>query len=184
MDVLPRGRPPFPWWAAYALALYTGVVRHTKDLDLFVRPADAGRTLETLRAAGWRTETTFTHWLAKAFGGEDFIDVIFNSGNGLYPVDDGWFEHAVAAWRSDGRPRPPVPAGEIIWQKAFIRERRATSTSADVAHMIRARPTLDWPRLLEPLRAALAGAVRPFWSCSATLYPSKMDLHPAGGGPA
>src|SRR5215831_2986459 len=88
---------PFLLGGAYALAHYTGIVRHTKDLDLFVRPADARRALEVFARAGYRTELTFPHWLAKAFHGNDFIDVIFNSGNGHCAVDDGWFEHAVEA---------------------------------------------------------------------------------------
>src|SRR5579864_112979 len=81
LDVLRHSGPPFLIGGAYALARYTGVVRHTKDLDLFVRPADGPRALDALAAAGWRTEVTFTHWLGKAFGGEDFIDIIYSSGN-------------------------------------------------------------------------------------------------------
>src|SRR5437868_2453520 len=79
---LKRAGVPFMAGGAYALALYTEVVRHTKDFDVFVRPADAQRTLSVLAAAGYRTEMTFGHWLGKAFHGEDFVDVIFSSGNG------------------------------------------------------------------------------------------------------
>ena len=147
LDVLRQSGPPFLVGGAYALARYTGVVRHTKDLDLFVRPSDAGRALEALAAAGWRTEITFTHWLGKAFGGEDFIDVIYSSGNGLCPVDDAWFTHAVESEVLGGTARL-CPPEEIIWQKAFIQERQRFD-GADVAHLIRAcGQTMDWPRLL------------------------------------
>src|SRR4051812_5508561 len=58
---------------AYSLALYTGIERDTKDLDIFVRPADRDRALAALAAAGYQTEVTYPHWLAKAFQADFFI---------------------------------------------------------------------------------------------------------------
>jgi hypothetical protein len=148
LDVMRQSGPPFLVGGAYGLAYYTGIVRHTKDLDLFVRPADARRALDALSAAGLRTEVTFTHWLGKAFGGEDFIDVIWSSGNGLCPVDDVWFAHAIAADVMGG-PARLCPVEEMVWQKAFIQERERFD-GADVIHLIRAcGRTMDWPRLLD-----------------------------------
>src|SRR5919202_1559561 len=79
---------PFLVGGAYAFERYTGIARHTKDFDVFVRPADLQRTLEAFAAAGYHTELTFPHWLGKAFCSGDFIDVIFGSGNGIARVDD------------------------------------------------------------------------------------------------
>jgi hypothetical protein len=67
---------PFVLGGAYTFGHYTGILRHTKDLDVFVRPADQGRALAALAAAGYRTELTYPHWLGKAFQGDDFVDVI------------------------------------------------------------------------------------------------------------
>jgi hypothetical protein len=149
-DVLLRLRPaevPFLIGGAYALANYTGIVRHTKDLDLFTRPADALRLLEVLEQAGYRTEMTFSHWLGKVFADEDFVDVIFSSGNGLCPVDDAWFANAPLA-EVLGLPVRIVPVEEMIWQKAFLMERERYD-GADVNHLLRARgATVDWQRLL------------------------------------
>ena len=39
---------------AYAFARYTGIERHTKDFDVFVRECDFERTLAALGAAGIR----------------------------------------------------------------------------------------------------------------------------------
>ena len=72
------------------MAYYTGIARNTKDLDLFIRPQDRDRTLTTLTAAGYRTEFFYPFWIAKALCGEAFIDLLYNSGNGLCPVDDDW----------------------------------------------------------------------------------------------
>jgi hypothetical protein len=73
------------------------VVRHTKDLDIFTRSQDCARVLQVLLDLGHRTEVTDPRWLAKAFAGEDFIDVIFSSGNGIAEVDDVWFEYSLPA---------------------------------------------------------------------------------------
>ena len=131
----------------YALHCYTGIQRHTKDLDLFVRPEDIRRVLETLALLCSRTELTFPHWLGKAYRGEDFIDLIFSSGNGFAPVDDQWFVHS-APHEVLGVPVQLVPPEEMIWQKAYIQEREHFDGS-DIAHLIRAcGRDLDWSRLL------------------------------------
>jgi hypothetical protein len=138
---------PFLLGGAYALTYYTGITRHTKDLDLFVRRGDVRRILNVFAAAGYRTEVVFSHWLGKVHCGDDFVDVIFSSGNAVCPVDDVWFEHAVEG-DVFGTPVRLIPAEEMIWQKAFIMERERFD-GADVAHLIRARGRqFDWDRLL------------------------------------
>ena len=139
---------PFVIGGALALRYYTGIVRHTKDLDLFVRSEDYPRVLEKFAARGYRTELTDPQWLAKVFSEEHFVDVIFGSGKGLGPVDQAWFEHAVEA-EILGLPVRLCPPEEMIWSKAFIMERERYD-GADVAHLLRARgPELNWPRLLQ-----------------------------------
>jgi hypothetical protein len=132
---------------AYAFERYVGIARHTKDFDLFVRPADAERVLKLLDEHGFASDLVFPHWLGKAFCGDDFIDVIFCSGNGVCPVDDSWFEYGV----DDvvlGMPVKLVPPEEMIWQKGLIMERERFD-GADVAHLLRAQAErLDWARLL------------------------------------
>ena len=147
LEILRDAHLPFLVGGAYALSYYTGITRHTKDFDLFVRAADNRRTLDILAAAGYRMEHTFSHWLGKVFWDSDFVDVIHNSGNGLCPVDDDWFAHAVEG-EVLGTRVAIVPVEEIIWQKAYIMERERFD-GADILHLIRARGShLDWNRLL------------------------------------
>ncbi|WP_119155972.1 nucleotidyltransferase [Caldimonas tepidiphila] len=138
---------PFLVGGAYAFARYTGIERHTKDLDLFVRRADYGQLARVLGDAGYATELVYPHWLGKARAGEVFVDLIFNSANGLTEVDEDWFAHAVEA-EVLGVPARLVPPEEMLWSKAFIMERERYD-GADVAHLLHAcAATLDWPRLL------------------------------------
>ncbi len=132
---------------AYAFARYTGIERHTKDFDVFVRAADFERTLAALTAAGYQTEIPFPHWLGKAHFGEYFVDVIYSSGNGLARVDDEWFEHATSDQVFD-LPVRLCPVEEMVWSKAFVQERERFD-GADIAHLLRARAEqIDWRRLL------------------------------------
>ena len=68
LAVLNEAGVPFLVGGAYALATHAGIERHTKDMDIFVRRGDRDPILRTLEAAGYRTEVTFPHWLAKAYG--------------------------------------------------------------------------------------------------------------------
>ena len=139
---------PFLVGGSHAFLEYTGIVRNTKDFDLFVRHADVDRAMGALRDAGYRTELTFPHWLGKAWQHDDFVDLVFNSGNGVCPVDDGWFEHAVET-QVLGMPVKIVPCEELLWQKAFIMERERFD-GADIMHILRARSrNLAWDRLLQ-----------------------------------
>ena len=148
MDILDEAGVDYLVGGAYALAHHANVVRHTKDFDVFVRQRDAQRTFDAFERAGYTTDLVFPHWLGKAFrpSSEDFVDVIFGSGNGLCSVDDEWFRHAVEG-EVFGRTMRLCPAEEILWTKAFIQERERFD-GADVAHILwNQGPTLDWDRL-------------------------------------
>ena len=139
---------PFLVGGAFAHACYTGIRRSTKDLDLFIRREDFARISELMDSAGWRTELTFPHWLAKVYAGEDFIDLIFNSGNGLTPVDDGWFRNNPEA-EVLGVPVRVANLEDGLVSKAFIMERERYD-GADVAHLIQANAErIDWQGLLD-----------------------------------
>jgi hypothetical protein len=138
---------PFLIGGAYAFHRYAQIPRYTKDLDIFVKPRDIDRVIDVMRARGYDANLTFPHWLGKVSSGGAFIDVIFNSGNGIVPVDDEWFEHAQQA-EVLGLTTLLAPAEEMIWSKSFVIERERTDV-ADVAHLLRhCAGWLDWPRLV------------------------------------
>ena len=138
---------PFLVGGAFAFTHYSHVSRDTKDIDVFVKPDDGPRVLEVFEQHGYRTGMPFPHWLGKIHDGEQVMDIIFSSGNGVARVDDLWFDHA---------PKTNVlgvivrlsPVEEMIWSKSFIQERERFD-GADVLHLLRETgPSLDWPRLL------------------------------------
>jgi len=148
MEVLNRAQVPFLVGGAFAFIHQAGIDKSTKDLDIFSRPTDVQRLLEASANAGYETELVFSHWLAKIKSPEGFIDVIFNSGNGIATVDDGWFEHATSGDVLNV-PVKIAPPEETIWSKAFVMERERFD-GADVAHLILALgERLDWRRLID-----------------------------------
>ena len=149
LRILDAAGIPFLVGGAFALKHYGKLVRDTKDLDLMTTRVHVDRALVALEAGGCETDLRFPHWLAKAYSptSSDFIDLIFNSGNGLTPVDDTWFARAETG-RLLGRDVRVCPPEETIWSKAFVMERERYDGS-DVAHLLCAlRHRLDWKHLL------------------------------------
>jgi hypothetical protein len=148
MEALKRADVAFLVGGAYAFTPFTGIPRSTKDFDVFVAKSDIARALQVLEAAGFRTELTFPHWLAKGYWGNDFIDLIFGSGNGVAPVDARWFDNAPTGTVLGLEVRL-APAEEMLWSKAFVMERERYD-GGDVIHLLRARADkLDWHRVLD-----------------------------------
>lgn len=176
MRALQEDGVPFLVGGAYSFSRYTGIERHTKDFDIFLRQEDAQPALDSLARAGYLTELTFPHWLGKAFCGESFVDVIYGSGNGVARVDDLWFTHSTKGVVLE-MPVLLCPVEETIWSKAFVMERERYD-GADIAHLLRARaPELDWSRLLRRFG--------PHWRLLLNylilfgfIYPAERDLIP------
>ena len=179
MEVLTRAQVPFLVGGAFAFVHQAGIDRSTKDLDIFVRPADVHRLLEVCAAAGYEAELVFSHWLAK-----------IRSPDGLHRRDLQLGQrprrggrrlvrarHRAERARAHGAwSRPPE---ESLWSKAFVMERERFD-GADVAHIILAYgERLDWRPAARAVRPALAGAAGPSRSCSASSIPSARSRVPA-----
>jgi hypothetical protein len=150
LDILRESKIDILIGGAFAHEHFTGISRDTKDLDIFLRERDLDPALTRLGASGYRPEVKFSHWLGKVHdtGSERFVDIIFNSGNGLCKVDDRWFDNSPSGFVFD-RPVRFCPPEETLWQKSFIMERERYD-GADIAHLLRAQAdNLDWQRLLE-----------------------------------
>ena len=178
LELMNRGGVPYLVGGTYAFHYYAGIARTTKDFDIFVRAQDLQRVLDVLMRLGFKTEVAFSHWLAKAFNGDRFIDIIFNSGNGIVTVDDEWFAHAVDE-EVLGVPVKLCPAEEMIWSKSLIMERERYD-GADVAHLLRhCSGLLNWDRLLRRFgpnwRVLLSHLV-----LFGFIYPGERALVPSG----
>lgn len=148
LSALKNAEVPFVVAGAYALHLYTGIYRDTKDLDLFLRRVDLDRALDALASMGFNTSIADPVWIAKAYANDEyFADLIFSSGNGVAVVDDLWMERAHPGV-IHGLPILVAPPEEVIWSKAFVCERERFD-GADINHLILARgKQMDWKHML------------------------------------
>ncbi|MEX2534699.1 MAG: hypothetical protein WD273_03785 [Trueperaceae bacterium] len=131
---------------SHAAAQYTGRTPHTKDLDIFLPPSHVDRALDVLSCAGYGIERPFSFWIAKAFTGDHFIDLIYRAASGLWEIEEEWLERAVHTemW---GVMAPVCAVEELVWTKAALMDRNRYDGN-DVLHLLQAKAhELDWDRL-------------------------------------
>ena len=122
MRALNSAGVPYVIAGMYAVFEHTGTYRHSKDLDIFVEPIHVIGAMRTLREAGFRACLTQGHWLAKAYHGDHFVDVIFGMGNGLALIDQDWYRYSRPAILA-ATPVRIAPPEELLWHRLFIGER-------------------------------------------------------------
>ena len=176
LSLLTQAGVPFLLSGTYAVTAYTGIVRPTKDLDVFCKAGDFPKILAYFQARGYRTEVEDERWIAKVWQGERFFDVIFAMSNGIAPITDDWFEcdDRITVYGAEAKITPPT---ELIVSKMFIQDRYRYD-GADVVHVLyRANDRVDWKRLLRYME--------PYWEVLMThllnfrfVYPTERDLIP------
>lgn len=119
-----------------------GRPRWTHDIDLFVRPEDAGRALEALSERGFRTERTDPRWLYKGYKEDVMVDIIFRSTGGFY-LDQEMLDRAVT-YRFKGHDVRLVPPEDLVIMKAVVHDEAGPRHWHDALSII-ACGNVDWP---------------------------------------
>jgi hypothetical protein len=146
LQTLNRAGVPYVVSGLYAINVYTGVYRETKDLDLLMEPTVVVAAAAALKAEGFRTVLEEPHWLAKGLKGAQ-VDLIFGMANGIGFIDEAWYTHSRPAILA-ATPVRVAPPEDLIWHRLFIGERHRFDM-ADVVHLIlHLGRDLDWDRLL------------------------------------
>jgi predicted nucleotidyltransferase len=144
-----------------------GRPRITRDIDAFVRPADARQVLEVLGREGFRTEERFPHWLYKAWKRGILVDVIFRSGGDIY-LDEEMLDRSTAG-EFKGRRFRLIPPEDLLVIKAIVHDEHMPRHWHDALGIV-AGYELDWDYLV---RRARHGARRVL---SLLLYAQSNDL--------
>jgi hypothetical protein len=154
-----------------AVSAYSGAVRNTKDLDLFLLEKQSQEAVELTRELGFEefTEVPYDRtWSYRSSRDGQVIDFLWKTLNGRASVDETWL---TLGWdlQVRGVPVKLLPVDELIWAKLYIL-RRDRADWPDILSLLYARGTeLDWQRLLSNLgddRLVLGGLVNLFrWFC-------------------
>jgi hypothetical protein len=176
LQSLRESRIPHAIAGAFALHRHTGIWRATKDMDVFLEARSIPDTLLRLEKLGFRTHIEDPVWLAKAWRGEYFVDLITAVGNAALIVDESWLARAKGC-ELLGMVCPVLEPEEIIATKVFV-SRRERFDGADIVHLIRwCGARMDWERL-EYLLADHWELL--LWALAfyAYVYPAHLDVVP------
>jgi hypothetical protein len=150
IKLLNKNKLPFLVGGTFAVRIYTGIERETKDIDFFCKAGDYPKILTFLKEAGYKILIEDERWIAKASKGKFFVDFIWGSANAIAPVDDSWFVDAPSA-KLYGEKIKLLPVQYLIWAKVFVQDRYKYD-GADVAHLIlKQNQVIDWKKLLDQM---------------------------------
>ena len=157
---------------AFGLAAYTNHLRNTKDLDLYVLPADRDKAVGALSAAGmtdYYDQLSYDRrWIYRGWRDNLIVDIIWAMANQRDQIDEEWLDNARAI-DCRGEHLLVIAPEEMLWQKLYVMQRDRCDWP-DVLNMLGALGgELDWHRLMRrlgPDRPLLGGALSVFkWVC-------------------
>jgi predicted nucleotidyltransferase len=167
VTALDEGEVPYALIGGIASSGF-GRPRWTHDIDVFVKPEDAGRALDALGDAGFRTERTDSRWIFKAFSQDVMVDIIFRSTGGFH-FDREMLERAVRS-EFQGHAVRLVPPEDLLIMKAVVHDEPSPRHWHDALGVL-AGSELDWEYLE---RRALKAPRRVL---SLLIYAHSLDLH-------
>jgi hypothetical protein len=140
---------------AFATAVYTGVLRNTKDFDFYVLPEDREAVRDAISRTG--LEDYFDRlpydrsWIYRASRDDVIVDAIWAMANLRATVDDRWVSHGPEISIRGERLRA-IPIEELIWSKLYVLQRER-SDWGDVFNLIDARAeAIEWGHLIRRLQ--------------------------------
>lgn len=171
----------FALGGAFALATYTGELRNTKDLDLYILPESREGTVEVMERAGLSDYFDVLPydraWIYRAHAGATIVDSIWAMANARARVDHHWiFDGPTVSVK--GESLRVVPVEEMIWAKLYVMQRSRCDWPDIINMLYAAGRTLGWEHLIDRVGRdlpLLAGVVSTF----AWLSPGRSAAFPS-----
>ncbi|HEV2392236.1 MAG TPA: nucleotidyl transferase AbiEii/AbiGii toxin family protein [Verrucomicrobiae bacterium] len=151
IEAMQKSDVPFLLGGGFALAVFTGHWRDTKDIDFYIAPEHRDRFVAALSDAGfldYYSRLPYDRkWIYRSVQSDVIVDIIWSMANQRAQVDDLWFQRArsVSIRRQEMRVVPPE---ELLWCKLYILQRDHCDWT-DVFNLIYAKGAqLDWQHLI------------------------------------
>jgi predicted nucleotidyltransferase len=126
-----------------------GRPRWTFDVDIFLRPQDAGRAQEVLAGAGFEPKPSQHNWLLKCVRDRVLVDLIFTAKGGIY-LDELMLSR-IRPVDYHGLSLRVVPPEDLIVMKAIASDQDTPRYWHDALGII-AASELDWDYLVQRAR--------------------------------
>lgn len=163
---------PFAVGGGLAFSAYARRWRDTKDMDLYVRPADRDAMVALLGELGF-TDYFEVHdydrrWIYRSHRDGRIVDVIWQMANYRTEVDDDWLDRG-RSLRVHGLRFRLLPLEELVWSKLYVVQRERCDWP-DLLNLVHAGvEEIDWDHLLSRLgddAPVLGGLLSVFgWLC-------------------
>jgi hypothetical protein len=206
LDRLCHAAVPFALGGGLAVGVYTGKLRRSKDLDIYILPEHREALMGIMADCGlidYHDQVPYDRgWIYRGHREGVIVDAIWAMANKRAQVDSEWLERGPVVTMFHQQFRV-IPAEELIWSKLYVLQRDRCDWP-DILNLIYATgPTLDWEHLLNRvgedrplvkgvlsvfswLSPARAGEIpRPVWRSlglpapkqdAATGHPNRKDL--------
>jgi len=155
-----------------AISTYTGHWRNSKDIDLYILPADRDALIEVTKEAGLRDlyerAPYDRRWIYRSACGDTIVDIIWAMANLRSQVDEGWLRDG-GEFVIRGERLPVVPPEEMVWNKLYVLQHDRCDWTDVVNLFYAVGGELDWEYLIRrmgddtPLLAAALSVYR--WMC-------------------
>lgn len=134
-----------------ALGAYTGRLRRSKDLDIYIVPNDREFLIRTMSDCGlidyYETTPYDRAWIYRGHRNGVIVDAIWSMANKRAAVDKRWITTGPQV-EMFGETFRVVPPEELLWSKLYVLQRDRCDWP-DILNLIYATgPTLDWEHLL------------------------------------
>lgn len=146
---------PFAVGGGLAAAMYTGLWRPSKDLDLYVMAQDAPAVSRALLDAGLddlHAQRPYDRrWIFRAVRDDAIVDVIWAMANGAGAVERRWLTGGARATLGGGDEAEDLPLlapEEMLWSKLHVLQRDRCDWPDLLNLLYTTGPHLHWARLL------------------------------------
>jgi hypothetical protein len=142
---------PFAIGGGVGFSVYSRRWRYTKDVDLYIRPADSAQMTAILQKQGFpdlfEKSKYDRGWSYRGHQGNVIVDLLWGMANYRSWVDDTWLADAPEIPFEDITVRV-LPPEELVWSKLYVVQRHRCDWP-DVLNIIHGvGPQMDWRRLL------------------------------------
>jgi hypothetical protein len=134
-----------------AFSAWSGRWRNTKDVDLFLPPADHPAAVEALASVGfvdYFDQLPYDRkWIFRGYKDGLILDLIWQMANYRTAVEPDWVVRgqAIELW---GDPIQALAVEELVWTKLYILQRERCDWPDLLNLLHTCGETMDWPYLL------------------------------------